>query len=110
MKCAQKCPSVPKSGVSERAEDLEYVRTYGLPVDVKYYLDAMKRPLVDIFGPILGGNKKVKKILFTGEHMNHIVKKIPTLPQAFRGFTVTRRCKQCKSPLKDGTCTICSYI
>ena len=90
------------SKVSERAEDPVYAQAKNLPIDVTYYLDQMKRPLVDIFGPILGGDNEAKKRLFTGDHMNHIVKKIPTLPRAFAGFTVTSRCKGCKTTLKDG--------
>jgi DNA polymerase delta subunit 1 len=131
----------PKSKVSERAENLDYVRARGLPIDVAYYLDAMKEPLIDIFSPIIGrsGNseeklrqnvekelkwklkpemdeeaimelrkniewelrekadkesrKKTDKVLFTGEHMKKVVKKISNLPSAFTlaGFTVSKK-------------------
>ena len=32
------------------------------------------------------------------------MKPVPTLPSAFVGFTVTKRCKGCKNPLKDNVC------
>jgi DNA polymerase delta subunit 1 len=108
---------VKGSPVSVRAEDPGFVQANNIPIDVVYYLEAMKRSLVVIFSPIYGGNnkeegdKKAKKILFTGEHMNRVVKKIPDLTRtAFAGFTVTKRCKSCKNPLKDNACSTCNIL
>ena len=146
---------VKGSKVNERAEDPAYARANNLPIDVEYYLSQLKRPLIDIFGPILGNSgktederreeiekelkwmakkqlsekdekrlreevkkelrekeekesrKRTERELFTGPHMNRVVKQTPILPSAFKGFTVVRRCKQCKIPLKDGVCNNC---
>jgi DNA polymerase delta subunit 1 len=98
---------VKGSKVSDKAEDPEYVRANNLPIDVEYYLSQLKRPLNDIFSPILGGDEKAASRLFSGDHMNHIVKPVPTLPPAFAGFVVTRRCKICKNPLSYNACNKC---
>ena len=97
----------PNSGVNERTEDLDYALAKKRPIDVKYYLDAIKRSLIGIFSPILGGNEKAVKILFTGDHMKRVVKQKPILSSAFAGFKVTSRCKGCKTPLIDGVCDQC---
>ena len=61
----------------DRAEDPVYVQMNNLPIDIDYYLSQLKRPLIDIYGAILDSDEKAAKALFTGVHMNHIVKKIP---------------------------------
>ena len=94
------------SRVSDRAEDPVYAHTENLPIDVEYYLLQLKRALIDIFSPILGGDKKAETILFTGEHMKHVARRISKLPSGFKGFTIVQRCKGCKNPLKNGKCNI----
>jgi DNA polymerase delta subunit 1 len=93
--------------VSSRAEDPTYVRAKNLPIDLKYYQEKMVDPLIDIFSSILGSDKKAMRILFTGEHMNHVVKASITLPSAFAHFTVVKRCRRCKRPMNNGTCESC---
>src|SRR5436305_1862231 len=81
---------VKGSKVSDRAEEPAYVQVKNFPIDVDYYHKQIKRPLVDIFDLILDGDGKAKKILFTGMHMNHVVKPKLTLPLAFAGFMVMK--------------------
>ena len=101
---------VKGSKVSDRAEDPAYARENNVPIDVDYYRAQLKRPLIDIFGPILGSAKKAAKTLFTGAHMNKIVKPVPTLPSAFAGFVVSKRCERCKTPLINRTLCTCELL
>ena len=98
---------VKGSKVSNRAEEPAYVQVKNLLIDVDYYHKQIKRLLVNIFDPILDGDEKAKKMLFTGMHMNHVVKQKLALPPAFAGFVVTKRCVKCKSPMKDSVCNTC---
>ena len=95
------------SSVSIRAEDPAYVRAMKLPIDVDYYRTQLKKPLIDIFSPILGSDDIAGVVLFTGDHMNHVVQARITLPPAFAGFVVTKRCKRCKNPMNGGKCDNC---
>jgi DNA polymerase delta subunit 1 len=82
-----------KSKVSDRAEDPEYAKAKDMTLDVEYYFQRMKGPLIAIFEPILGGDENVDARLFTGTHMTRMLKVRNVLPPCFAnaGFTNERK-------------------
>jgi DNA polymerase delta subunit 1 len=97
----------------EKSEDPIYVLENNLPIDYTYYIEnQIKQPLLRIFEPIYGDNKKAELELFSGKHMSNIsVAKVSNTRGLGMFTVVSATCMGCKKVLpkdhKDIVCVAC---
>lgn len=83
----------------ERAEDPLYVLENNIPIDVDFYLDSIKNPIIRIFEPI---EKQNVESLFTGEHTRQRKVIMPTTGAMAKFVTTGLRCLSCRGVIKQG--------
>ncbi|XP_055357344.1 LOW QUALITY PROTEIN: DNA polymerase delta catalytic subunit-like [Paramacrobiotus metropolitanus] len=96
----------------EKSEDPIYVLENNIPIDTQYYLEnQLSKPLVRIFGPILGSEDKAESVLLRGDHTRTktiVTSKVGKLS----AWTVARAscigCN-CKAVLKDQREALCEH-
>lgn len=84
---------------SERAEDPLYALENNLPIDVDFYLDSIKNPIMRIFEPI---GEKSAASLFTGEHTLRKKVMMSTSGALSSFVKAGLRCLACRGAIKAG--------
>lgn len=88
----------------EKSEDPIYVLENNLPIDFAYYIEnQIKLPLLRIFEPIFGDEKKAELELFSGDHTRTIYQPKISANVGLGRFTViSATCMGCKKVLPKG--------
>ncbi|CAD5114717.1 DgyrCDS3760 [Dimorphilus gyrociliatus] len=93
-----------------KSEDPIYVLEHNIPIDTQYYLEnQLAKPLLRIFEPILGGDKKAESELLHGDHTRTktvVTSKVGGLA----AFTKKKStCIGCKTPLMKDNQALCKH-
>eukprot|EP01056_Protomagalhaensia_sp_Gyna25_P002551 Protomagalhaensia_sp_Gyna_25__2550@NODE_2442_length_1083_cov_9_130268_g2022_i0_p1_GENE_NODE_2442_length_1083_cov_9_130268_g2022_i0NODE_2442_length_1083_cov_9_130268_g2022_i0_p1_ORF_typecomplete_len351_score60_09DNA_pol_B/PF00136_21/6_2e48zfC4pol/PF14260_6/9_5e19Stc1/PF12898_7/0_35Stc1/PF12898_7/3_5e02C6_DPF/PF10170_9/6_1e02C6_DPF/PF10170_9/0_67zfRINGlike/PF08746_11/1_5e02zfRINGlike/PF08746_11/2_1_NODE_2442_length_1083_cov_9_130268_g2022_i01371054 len=90
----------------DRAEDPLYVLENNIPIDVGFYLDSIKNPLMRIFEPI---EKSNVDSLFSGEHTRQRKMVMSTTGALSKFVTTGLRCLSCRGVIAEGAfCSRCA--
>ena len=85
----------------EKSEDPLFALENNVPLDTDYYLkNQLSKPLIRIFGPIMGDVAKAESELLRGDHTRHRVQATSTAAKGgMMAFAVRKktRCMGCKS-------------
>lgn len=93
-----------KSKVFENAEDPIQVMEKGMQIDIEHYMSHITQALTRVFEHVLGGLSETNRILFTGPHMNHVVKTKSELIDGKMGKFIQKVdvCVGCSVPSRPG--------
>ncbi|CAK9041258.1 DNA polymerase delta catalytic subunit [Durusdinium trenchii] len=87
----------------ERSEDPLYALENNKSVDAQYYIEhQLQLPLLRIFGPIMGDDKKAQSLLFCGQHTRKLHTPTPQGGALAKFVTKSLRCMGCKAVIKAG--------
>jgi len=87
----------------EKSEDPLYALENNLTPDATYYIEhQLQQPLLRIFGPILGDEKKAHSQLFSGAHTRKVHSVTPQGGALAKFATRGLRCMGCKAVIKSG--------
>jgi len=87
----------------EKSEDPLYALENNLTPDATYYIEhQLQQPLLRIFGPILGDEKKAHSQLFSGAHTRKVHSATPQGGALAKFATRGLRCMGCKAVIKSG--------
>lgn len=100
------CKGMKGSQAYEKAEDPIYVLENNIPIDSKYYLDMLSRPLMRIFKPILDDPNKS---LLHGDHTRTISIPIPKKGGIIGYTLMTKSCMGCKADLNPDDSYLCRH-
>lgn len=93
----------------EKSEDPLFALENNLSIDAHYYIEhQLQQPLLRIFGPIMGDEKKAQSQLFSGAHTRKVNTPTPQGGALAKFATKSLRCLGCKALIKEGSlCTHC---
>mmetsp|Transcript_600 Transcript_600/g.1850 ORF Transcript_600/g.1850 Transcript_600/m.1850 type:complete len:1054 (-) Transcript_600:39-3200(-) len=92
----------------EKSEDPLYALENNLTIDATYYIEhQLQQPLMRIFGPIMGDDKKAQSQLFSGAHTRKVHTSTPQGGALAKFATRGLRCLGCKAVVKEGS--LCSH-
>ncbi|OQV18431.1 DNA polymerase delta catalytic subunit [Hypsibius exemplaris] len=99
-----------KDAAYKRSEDPIYILDNNIPIDTQYYLEnQISKPLIRIFGPILGSEEKAESILLRGDHTRTKTIAI-SRTGGLAAFVKTRAsCIQCKAVLNNEKEALCEH-
>lgn len=87
----------------ERSEDPLYALENNKSIDAQYYIEhQLTLPLLRIFGPIMGDEKKAQSLLFSGQHTRKLHTPTPQGGALAKFVTKSLRCMGCKAIIKAG--------
>merc|ERR1719242_2826412 len=87
----------------EKSEDPLFALENNLSIDAQYYIEhQLQQPLLRIFGPILGDEKKAHSQLFSGAHTRKVHSATPMGGALAKFATRGLRCMGCKAVIKSG--------
>merc|ERR1719210_2139355 len=88
----------------EKSEDPLYALEHNLNIDAQYYIEhQLQQPLLRIFGPIMGDEKKAHSQLFSGAHTRKVHSSTPQGGALAKFATRGLRCLGCKAVIKSGS-------
>eukprot|EP00420_Gonyaulax_spinifera_P037278 CAMPEP_0197876486 /NCGR_PEP_ID=MMETSP1439-20131203/5446_1 /TAXON_ID=66791 /ORGANISM="Gonyaulax spinifera, Strain CCMP409" /LENGTH=1101 /DNA_ID=CAMNT_0043495773 /DNA_START=14 /DNA_END=3317 /DNA_ORIENTATION=- len=88
----------------EKSEDPLYALENNLCIDATYYIEhQLQQPLMRIFGPIMGDDKKAHSQLFSGAHTRKVHSSTPQGGALAKFATRGLRCLGCKAVIKQGS-------
>lgn len=110
----QRVPYIVRKGnknekVWQKSEDPVYALKHGIPIDSDYYLEMLKKPLLRIFGPLIGEDQAHTRI-FTGPHTMGRAALSSAIPEWLQSESVkihkkNHQCLSCKAVLNLGSNT-----
>mmetsp|Transcript_25905 Transcript_25905/g.73198 ORF Transcript_25905/g.73198 Transcript_25905/m.73198 type:complete len:1072 (-) Transcript_25905:10-3225(-) len=90
--------------IYERSEDPLYALENNLSIDAQYYIEhQLQQPLMRIFGPIMGDEKKAESLLFQGAHTRKLNTPTPQGGALSKFVQKGVRCLGCKVVIKEGS-------
>lgn len=96
-----------KSKAYEKAEDPLYVLANDVPLDTKYYIDHLVKPLCRVLKSVV---ENPEAVLTTGVHTHKMVIPRAKSTGGLANFVVVReQCLGCKAPLPQGMKTLCPH-
>jgi DNA polymerase delta subunit 1 len=88
----------------ERSEDPLYALENNLSIDAQHYIEhQLTQPLLRIFGPIMGDDKKAESELFCGDHTRKLHTPTPQGGALSMFVKKSLRCMGCKAVIKEGS-------
>jgi len=92
----------------EKSEDPLYALENNLSIDAQHYIEhQLQQPLLRIFGPIMGDEKKAQSQLFSGAHTRKVNTPTPQGGALAKFATKGLRCLGCKALIKEGS--LCAH-